>query len=114
MNVKIISKIEEPYLKKDIPEFKVGDTLRVGLKVVGRKNEERIQYFEGILIRESGSGTRKTITLRKIGANGVGVEKIIPLHAKVLDSITRVSEGKARRAKLYYLRSRVGKSATVA
>lgn len=111
MNVKVISKVEEPKLKKDIPDFKVGDTLRLGLKVTDRKNEERIQYFEGILIRQSGSGMRKTITVRKIGANGVGVERIVPLHATVLDSVAKVSERKARRARLYYLRERVGKSA---
>lgn len=111
MNVKVISKVEEPKLKKDLPNFKVGDTLRLGLKVTDRKNEQRIQYFEGILIRQSGSGMRKTITVRKIGANGVGVERIVPLHSTVLDSVTKVSEGKARRARLYYLRERVGKSA---
>lgn len=113
MNVKVISKVEEPKLKKDLPNFKVGDTLRLGLKVTDRKNEQRIQYFEGILIRQSGSGMRKTITVRKIGANGVGVERIVPLHSTVLDSVTKVSEGKARRARLYYLRERVGKSALV-
>jgi len=112
MNVKIISQVEEKSLKQDIPEFKVGDTLKLGLKVTDKKEGERIQFFEGILIRESGSGLRKTITVRKIGANGVGVERIIPLHAPILDSVKVVSKGRARRAKLYYLRNRVGKAAT--
>ncbi len=111
MNTKIISAVEENKLKKDIPAFKVGDTLRLGLKVADAKEGERIQYFEGILIRVSGSGLGKNITVRKIGANGVGVERFIPLHAPVLASISVVKEGKARRARLYYLRDRIGKAA---
>jgi large subunit ribosomal protein L19 len=112
MNTKIIAQVEEPKLKSELPSFRVGDTLRLGLKVEDAKQGERVQYFEGILIRESGSGMRKTITVRKIGANGVGVERIIPLHAPVLDSVSVVKLGKARRAKLYYLRNRVGKAAS--
>lgn len=112
MNTKIISRFEEKSLKKDIPDFKVGDSLRLGLKVADKKEGERIQFFEGILIRESGSGLRKTITVRKIGANGIGVERIIPVHSPILDSIEIVSRSKVRRAKLYYLRNRVGKAAT--
>ena len=112
MNVKIVSQVEEKSLKTELPAFNVGDTLRLGLKVSDKKEGERIQNFEGILIRISGSGMRKTLTVRKIGANGVGVERIIPLHAPVLDSVKVVSKGRARRAKLYYLRDRVGKAAT--
>lgn len=112
MNVKIVSQVEEKKLKQDIPEFQVGDTLRIGLKVSDKKDTERTQFFEGILIRMSGSGLRKTLTVRKIGANGVGVERIIPIHAPVVASIAVVSKGRARRAKLYYLRDRVGKAAT--
>ena len=111
MNTKILAQVEGPRLKTDLPEFKVGDTLKLGLKVVDRKEGERIQNFEGILIRESGSGIRKTITVRKIGANGVGVERIVPLHAPVLAAVTVVSKGNVRRAKLYYLRDRIGKAA---
>lgn len=111
MNVKVVSQVEEKSLKTELPSFKVGDTLRLGLKVIDKK-EQRIQFFEGILIRVSGSGLRKTITVRKIGANSVGVERIIPLHSPVVDSVKVVSEGKARRARLYYLRDRVGKAAT--
>jgi len=112
MNVKIVSQVEEKKLKQDIPEFQVGDTLRIGLKVSDKKDTERTQFFEGILIRMSGSGLRKTLTVRKIGAGGVGVERILPLHAPVVSSIAVVSKGRARRAKLYYLRDRVGKAAT--
>jgi large subunit ribosomal protein L19 len=112
MNVKIISKVEESKLKTDLPEIQIGDTLRLGLKVSDKKEGERIQNFDGILIRMSGSGLRKTLTVRKVGANGVGVEKIVPLHAPVLGSLTVLSKGHARRAKLYYLRDRVGKAAT--
>lgn len=111
MNTKVLAKVEESKLKTDLPEFNVGDTLRLGLKVIDKKEGERIQYFEGILIRVSGSGIRKTITVRKIGANGVGVERIVPIHAPVLASVSVVSKGRARRAKLYYLRNRVGKAA---
>ncbi len=111
MNVKVISQVEEKSLKSDLPALKVGDTVRLGLKVVDKK-EVRIQNFEGILIRISGSGLRKTLTVRKIGAGGVGVERIIPLNSPVLDSVKVVSEGRARRARLYYLRDRVGKAAS--
>lgn len=112
MNVKIISQVEEKSLKADLPELRIGDTVRLGFKVIDRK-DVRIQNFEGILIRMSGSGLRKTLTVRKIGANGVGVERIVPLHSPALDSVKVISsEGKVRRARLYYLRDRVGKAAT--
>ena len=75
MNTKVIGQVEESRLKTDLPTFRVGDTLRLGLRVSDTKEGERTQYFEGILIRESASGLRKTITVRKIGANGVGVER---------------------------------------
>lgn len=111
MNTLVISKVEEPrYRHKDV-DFRVGDTLRLGLKVKDPKEGERIQYFQGILIRVSGSGLRQTLTVRKIGANSIGVEKIIPLHSPVLDSIEVVKRSKVRRARLYYMRDRVGKSA---
>ena len=111
MNTKVIGQVEESRLKTDLPTFRVGDTLRLGLRVSDTKEAERTQYFEGILIRESASGLRKTITVRKIGANGVGVERIVPLHAPVLASIEVVKHGRVRRARLYYLRDRVGKAA---
>lgn len=111
MNTKVIAQVEDAQLKKEVPNMKVGDSVKLGLKVVDTKEGERIQYFEGVLIRMSGSGLRKTVTVRKIGANGVGVERIVPVHAPVLDSIIIMKSGKARRARLYYLRDRIGKAA---
>ena len=99
-------------IKPDIPEFKAGDTVSIGVKVIeGEKS--RIQIFKGLVIAISaGSGMGKTFTVRKI-SNGVGVERIFPLHSPNLDSIDVVKKGKVRRAKLYYLRSRKGKAAKV-
>jgi large subunit ribosomal protein L19 len=111
MNTKIIAQVEASQMKADVPNFRIGDTLKLGLKVTDSKEGERIQFFEGVLIRQSNSGLRKTITVRKIGANGIGVERIVPVHAPVLDSVAIVKHGRARRAKLYYLRNRIGKAA---
>jgi len=99
-------------IKQDIPEFKSGDTVSVGVKVIeGEKS--RIQIFKGLVIAISaGSGMSKTFTVRKV-SNGVGVERIFPLHSPNLDSIDVVKKGKVRRAKLYYLRNRQGKAAKV-
>ena len=97
---------------KDIPYFKSGDTIAIGVRVVeGEKS--RIQLFQGTVIAiSSGSGTSKTFTIRKI-SNGVGVERIFPFHSPNLDSIKVIKKGKVRRAKLYYLRNRKGKAAKV-
>ena len=99
-------------IKEDIPSFKAGDTVSVGVKVIeGEKS--RIQIFKGIVIAiSSGEGASKTFTVRKI-SNGVGVERIFPLHSPNLDSIEVVKRGKVRRAKLYYLRDRKGRAAKV-
>ena len=99
-------------MKNDIPVFKSGDTLAVGVKVIeGEKS--RIQMFEGVVIAiSSGSGLAKTFTLRKV-SNGVGVERVFPMHSPNLDSIKVVKKGKVRRAKLYYLRGRQGKAAKI-
>lgn len=116
MNAKLLETVEDKYLNKDHKELnlKIGSTVKLGLKVVEGskdKNKERIQYFEGILIRMSGSGVRKNVTVRRIASNGVGVEKIVPLHSPVLHSIEVIGEQKARRAKLYYIRNRTGRAA---
>jgi len=99
-------------MKNDIPVFRSGDTLTVGVKVIeGEKS--RIQMFEGVVIAiSSGSGLAKTFTLRKV-SNGVGVERVFPMHSPNLDSIKVVKKGKVRRAKLYYLRGRQGKAAKI-
>ena len=99
-------------LNTNLPGFKSGDTVSIGVRVV-EGDTSRIQQFEGIVIAiSSGSGTSKTFTVRKI-SNGVGVERIFPFHSPNLDSIKVLKKGKVRRAKLYYLRDRIGKAAKV-
>jgi len=107
----LINNIESEYLKQDLPEFKSGDTVKVNVKVI-EGNRERIQTFEGVIIAANGAGVNKTITVRKLSF-GVGVERIFPVHAPIVDSIEVVRKGKVRRSKLYYLRDRVGKSAKI-
>ncbi len=96
-------------MRTDLPDIRPGDTVRVHLKVRERERE-RTQVFEGVVIARRGGGLSETITVRKISF-GVGVEKIIPLHGPVVERIEIVRRGKVRRAKLYYLRERIGKSA---
>ena len=99
-------------LRSDIPDFKSGDTIEVGVKVV-EGNRSRVQLFEGVVIAiSSGGGINKTFTIRKI-SNGVGVERIFPIHSPNIDNIKILKRGKVRRAKLYYLRSRTGKAARI-
>ncbi len=107
----LIREIEESYLPKDMPEFRVGDTVRVHVKVKER-NKERIQVFEGVVIRISGSGTGKTFTVRK-ESYGVGIERIFPYACPSIDKVEVTKRGKVRRAKLYYLRERRGKAAKI-
>ncbi len=111
MNRNIIRTIEEEQIRKDLPEISVGDTVRVHLLVKEGKRE-RIQVFEGIVMKRQNSGVRDNITVRKI-SNGVGVEKIIPVNSPKIQKIEVVRHGKVRRARLGYLRSRVGKAAKV-
>ena len=107
----LINNIESEYLKDNLPDFKSGDTVKVNVKVI-EGNRERIQNFEGVVIAANGAGVNKTITVRKLSF-GVGVERIFPVHAPIVDSIEVVRKGKVRRSKLYYLRDRVGKSAKI-
>ena len=107
----LINNIESEYLKEDLPDFKSGDTVKVNVKVI-EGNRERIQTFEGVIIAANGAGVNKTITVRKLSF-GIGVERIFPVHAPIVDSIEVVRKGKVRRSKLYYLRDRVGKSAKI-
>tara|TARA_Y100001980_G_C14266494_1_gene106079 strand:+ start:180 stop:524 length:345 start_codon:yes stop_codon:yes gene_type:complete len=108
---KVANAVSE-FLRDDIPEFKSGDTINVGVRVVeGQKS--RVQSFEGVVIAiSSGGGIDKTFTIRKM-SNGVGVERIFPLHSPNIDSIKVVKRGKVRRAKLYYLRELKGKAARI-
>ncbi|MER3396364.1 MAG: 50S ribosomal protein L19 [Acidimicrobiia bacterium] len=103
--------IEKPYLREDIPQFGPGDTVKVSVRI-REGNRERLQAFQGVVISRRGSGTKETFTVRKVSF-GVGVEKIFPLHSPSIASIEVVTRGDVRRAKLYYLRSRVGKAAKV-
>ena len=107
----IIKNIEAEQLKKDVPQFNVGDTVRVHA-LIKEGNRERVQIFEGTVLKKQGGSNRATFTVRKL-SNGVGVEKTWPLHSPIIDKIEVVRRGKARRAKLFYLRDRVGKAAKV-
>ena len=107
----IIKNIEAAQLKESVPEFHVGDTVRVHNKIK-EGNRERIQVFEGIVLKKQGGGARETFTVRK-NSNGVGVEKTWPLHSPNVEKVEVVRRGKVRRAKLTYLRGRVGKRAKV-
>lgn len=104
-------KVVEEGFKKDIPLFRIGDTVRVDIRVK-EGDKERVQAFEGVVIARRGSGTRETFTVRKISF-GVGVEKVLPLHSPLINKIEVVKEGVVRRAKLYYLRGKKGKAAKV-
>lgn len=107
----IIRSIEAAQLKAEVPAFNVGDTVRVSAKIK-EGNRERIQVFEGTVIKRQGGSSRETFTVRK-NSNGIGVEKTWPLHSPTVEKIEVVRFGKVRRAKLNYLRTRVGKAAKV-
>ncbi len=103
--------IEAASVQKELPEFKIGDTVRVGVRIREGKNE-RVQMFEGTVIAVKGSGISKTFTVRRV-SYGVGIERVFPMNSANVDSVQVVRHGKVRRAKLYYLRDRVGKAAKV-
>lgn len=107
----LMKTFSEKYLRSEVPSVTVGDTVRVHLKVK-EGNRERIQVFEGTVIAKKHGGIAETFTVRRI-SYGVGVEKVFPLHSPVIEKVETVRRGKVRRAKLYYLRDRVGKSAKV-
>ncbi len=107
----IIKKIEDAQLKAEITDFRVGDTVKVYAKIK-EGNRERTQAFEGTVIKRQNGGARETFTVRKF-SNGIGVEKTWPLHSPLVEKIEVIRHGKVRRAKLYYLRDRVGKAAKV-
>ncbi len=103
--------VEQDVVRDDIPDFAPGDTVKVNVKVV-EGNRERVQAFQGVVIARRGSGARESFTVRKVSF-GVGVERIFPLHSPIIEKIEVVIRGDVRRAKLYYLRDRVGKAAKV-
>jgi large subunit ribosomal protein L19 len=98
-------------LRDDVPDFAPGDSLKVHVRVV-EGNRERVQVFQGVVIRRQGEGARETFTVRKVSF-GVGVERTFPVHSPVIAKIERVTRGDVRRAKLYYLRDRIGKAAKI-
>ena len=104
----VIKSIEHEQLKNTIPDLKVGNTVRVHVKIK-EGNKERIQVFEGIIIKKQGGGVNATFTVRRIASGGIGVERIFPLYAPTIDRIEIVRHGRVRRAKLYYLRDVKGK-----
>ena len=103
--------IAQDSVKTEIPQFEVGDTIRIDVNI-REGDRERIQVFEGTVIARKGSGVSETFTVRRV-SYGVGVEKVFPVHAPSIEKIETVRHGKVRRAKLYYLRDRVGKSAKI-
>ena len=106
-----LDSVDAASLRSDVPEFRPGDTLKVNVKVV-EGNRSRVQAFQGVVIARQGSGIRETFTVRKISF-GVGVERTFPVHSPVLAKIEVLTRGDVRRAKLYYLRDRIGKAAKI-
>ena len=107
----ISQSINQEFLKNDVPEFNVGDTVKVSVKVV-EGNKERLQAFEGVVIARKNGSVRETFTVRRI-SNGVGVERTFPVHSPLIDHVDVVRCGKPRRAKLYYVRELTGKAAKI-
>ncbi|HOB42434.1 MAG: 50S ribosomal protein L19 [Bacillota bacterium] len=107
----IIDTIEREQMRSDLPDFGPGDTVRVHVRVV-EGARERIQVFEGVVIGRSGSGLSETFTVRKM-SSGIGVERIFPVHSPKIDKVEVVRQGDVRKAKLYYIRGRVGKRARI-
>ena len=111
MNLNLVNEITKSQMKTDLPELRPGMTVKVDVKIK-EGDKSRIQVFEGIIVKVQGSGIGETFTVRKI-SNGVGVERTFPVHSPVIDKIHVVRVGKVRRAKLYYLRGRSGKSTRI-
>lgn len=108
----ILNSVAEPHMKKDLPNFRPGDTVKVYTKV-REGNKERIQLFEGLIIACRNGGVAESIVVRKV-SNGVGVERSFPIHSPRIEKFEVIRHGKVRRAKLYYIREKVGKAARIA
>jgi len=108
----VLDELVQPMLKVDLPEFGSGDTVRVGVKVV-EGTKERIQVFEGVVMRRRNGGINETFTVRRIAAHGIGVERTFLIHSPRIDKIEVLRRGKVRRAQLYYLRGLSGKAARI-
>ena len=114
-NMRLLKTVEQDSMKRRVPECRVGDTVRVMVRVkegTGKDERSRLQAFEGVVIGRMGGGIDRTIRVRRM-THGIGVERLFPLHSPVVDDVVVVRHGKVRRAKLYYLRSRIGKKARV-
>lgn len=111
MTTEFIKEIEKEYLKSDLPELNPGDTVKVMVRI-REGNKERLQGYEGVIIKMAGAGVSKTVTVRRV-FQGVGVERVFLLHSPKVESIKVLRRGDVRRAKLYYLRSRTGKAARI-
>lgn len=111
MTMNLTEVIEQSQLRDDIPDFAAGDTVKVHVRVV-EAGRQRVQIFQGVVIARRGDGLRESFTVRKVSF-GIGVERVFPLHSPIIEKIERVTRGDVRRAKLYYLRDRVGKAAKV-
>ncbi|TAE48149.1 MAG: 50S ribosomal protein L19 [Bacteroidetes bacterium] len=107
----LIKLIEAPFLRKDTPSFRAGDTVNVYVKII-EGNKERIQQFRGVCIQRKGAGATETFTVRKI-SGGIGVERIFPLHSPSVEKIEVLKRGRVRRARLFYLRDKIGKDARI-
>ncbi|MFQ5597113.1 MAG: 50S ribosomal protein L19 [Nitrospiria bacterium] len=106
-----LEQLEQGLLKKDAPKMKIGDTVRVHVKIK-EGDKERVQIYEGVVIRKKGGSNRETFTVRKV-SYGVGVERIFPFHSPSISKVETIREGKVRRAKLYYIRNRTGRAARI-
>jgi large subunit ribosomal protein L19 len=106
-----LTAVESAHVRADVPDFRPGDTVKVHVRVV-EGNRERVQVFEGVVIARDGGGLNETFTVRKISF-GVGVERVFPVHAPIISKLEVTRRGDVRRAKLYYLRDRVGKAARI-
>ena len=107
----LVDLIEKQYIREDVPAFRIGDTVKVHVKIK-EGDKERIQVYEGVVIARKGHGATETFTVRRV-SYGVGVERVFPVHSPSVAKVELVRKGKVRRAKLYYLRDRVGKAAKV-
>lgn len=111
MNTNIVNEVTARQLKKDVPDFSSGDTVKVYVRII-ENNKERIQVFQGVVMQRRGSGVSETFTVRKI-SSGVGVERTFPVNSPVISKIELVKRGKVRRSRITYLRKRSGKAARI-
>jgi len=107
----LVQLIQNEYYRTDLPTFKAGDTVNISYRII-EGNKERIQQYQGVVLQRRGTGGTEMVTVRKI-SNGVGVERVIPLHSPFVEKIDVVKRGKVRRARLFYLRSKFGKAARI-